>query len=181
MNEFWVHSQIWSIAFLALLVVGTGFLLRWIWRQPVPQGPAMMASAESSETVVSPRPIFSSEESTLYNLVKLVVQDHFLVLGKLSLLQMVSFHEKDEEARRAVMRTLQSVRLDVVLVHPGTRQAQMVIKFRHEKAESALVDERERLMETVLKAAGIGLVELSLDHTYSVEQLVTLLGLAEEE
>ena len=141
----------------------------------------MITPSESGETVVSSRPVLSSEEATLFNLVKLAVQDHFLVLGKLSLLQLVSFLDKDEEARRALMRNLQPIRLDMVLVHPGTRQAQTVIRFRQEKEESVMVDERERLMETVLKAAGIGLVALSLAQTYSVEQLVGLLGLAEEE
>jgi len=140
-----------------------------------------MTPSESGETVVNPRPVLSSEEATLFNLVKLAVQDHFLVLGKLSLLQLVSFLDKDEEARRAVMRNLQPIRLDVVLVHPGSRQAQTVIKFHQGKEESGPVDERERLMETVLKAAGIGLVGLSLEQTYSVAQLVGLLGLAEED
>lgn len=148
-----------------------------------------MYPAESGETVVSPRQIFSSEEATLFNLVKLAVQDHFLVLGKLSLLQLVSFQDKDEDARRAVMRNLQSVRLDAVLIHPGTRQAQTVIRFGQEKGQAVrqgkdqagVVDERERLLGTVLKAAGIGLVELSVEHPYSVEQLIGLLGLAEEE
>jgi len=140
-----------------------------------------MSPSESGETVVSPRQIFSSEEATLFNLVKLAVQDHFLVLGKLSLLQLVSFQDKDEDARRAVMRNLQSVRLDVVLIHPGTRQAQTVIRFGQEKEKADMVDERERLLGTVLKAAGIGLVDLSMERAYSVEQLVGLLGLAEEE
>lgn len=149
----------------------------------------MMSPSESGETVISPRQIFSSEEATLFNLVKLAVQDHFLVLGKLSLLQLVSFQDKDEDARRAVMRNLQSVRLDVVLIHPGTLQTQTVIRFGQEKGHAAMegkdrvgrVDERERLLGTVLKAAGIGLVELSVERTYSVEQVVGLLGLAEEE
>ncbi|MGD9850685.1 MAG: DUF2726 domain-containing protein [Nitrospirales bacterium] len=181
MNEVFFASQGWSVAFLALLVIGVGVLLHWIWRRPASKESPMMIPSESGETVVSPRQILSSEEATLFNLVKLAAQDHFLVLGKLSLLQLVSFLEKDEEARRALMRNIQTLRLDVVLVHPGTRQAQTVIKFRKEKEGSAGVDERERLMETILKSAGIRLVGLSVDQTYSVEQLVGLLGLAEEE
>lgn len=176
-------SQGWSVVFLVVLVIGAGLLLWWIWRKPSSNESARSGVSDAAETVVSPRLIFSSEEATIFNLVKLAVQDHFLILGKLSLLQLVSFQDKDEDARRAVMRNLQPIRLDVVLVHPGTRQAQMVIRFGHEKEHTGMgmVDERERLMETVLKAAGIGLVELSLDHTYSVEQLTGLLGLAEEE
>ena len=140
-----------------------------------------MDSSETGETVVSPRQIFSSDEATLFNLIKVAAQDHFLVLGKLSLLHLVSFLDKDEEARRAVMRNIQPLRLDVVLVHPGTRQAQTVIKFRKEKDGSTVADERERLMETILKAAGIRLVALSPGEPYSLAQIVGLLGLAEEE
>lgn len=180
MNEIFLSSQGWSVAFLAILVVGVGVLLRWIWRRPVSKESLMMTSSETGETVVSPRQIFSSEEATLFNLITLAAQEHFLVLGKLSLLQLVSFLEKDEEARRALMRNIQTLRLDVVLVHPGTRQVQTVIKFRKENQGSAAADERERLMETILKAAGIRLVGLSVDQPYSVEQIVGLLGLAEE-
>ncbi len=181
MNEVLLSSQGWSVAFLALLVVGVGVLLRWIWRRPVSKETLVGPPLESGESVVSPRQILSSDEATLFNLIKVAAQDHFLVLGKLSLLQLVSFLDKDEEAKRAVMRNIQSLRLDVVLVHPGTRQPQTVIKFRKEKDGSAVVDERERLMETILKAAGIGLVALSLDQNYSLAQIVGLLGLAEEE
>lgn len=181
MNEVFFSSQGWSVAFLVLLVVGVGLLLRWIWRRPVSKESLMMTPTESGETVVSPRQILSSEEATLFNLVKLAAQEHFLVLGKLSLLQLVVFRENDEEARRSLMRNIQTLRLDVVLVHPGTRQAQTVIKFHKEQEGSSAGNERERLMETILKAAGIGLVGLSVDQTYSVEQLKGLLGLAEEE
>ncbi|MDR4495082.1 MAG: DUF2726 domain-containing protein [Nitrospirales bacterium] len=181
MNDVLFSSQGWSVAFLALLTLGVGLLLRWIWRRPVSEEPLVMTASESGETVVSPRQVFSSDEATLFNLIKLASQEHFLVLGKLSLLQLVSFLDQDEEARRALMRNIQTLRLDVVLIHPGIRQAKTVIKFRKEKEGSAVVDERERLMETILKAAGIGLVRLSVEQTYSVEQLVGLLGLAEEE
>jgi hypothetical protein len=180
-TESYFGSYGFVLVWLALLVAGVGVLLRWVWHPTTSKDSTMRLPSDSGDVVVTPRPVLSSEEATLFNLIGLAVQDHFLVLGKLSVLQLISFLDKDEDARRAVMRNLQSVRLDIVLVHPGTLQAQIVIKFRQGKDGSAKVDERERLMETVLKAAGIQLVFLALDRTYSVVQLTELLGLAQDE
>ncbi len=181
MTELYSGSYELALIWLVLLVVGVGVLLRWVWHRPASKDPTFRLVSDSGDVVVTPRPVLSSEEATLFNLVKLAVQDHFLVLGKLSVLQLVSFPDKNEGARRALMRSLQPVRLDMVLVHPGTLQAQIVIKFRQDKDESVKGDERERLMETVLKAAEIQLVFLSLGRTYSVVQLAEMLGLAQDE
>ena len=87
--------------------------------------------------------------------------------------------DKDEEARKALMRTIQPVRLDVVLAHPGTLETTTVVKFQ--KNEQEQPGKRDHVVETVLKAAGINVVVLHLNQTYSVEHVTTLLGLAEEE
>jgi hypothetical protein len=119
------------------------------------------------------------EEATLFNLIRLAAHDYLLVLVKLPILQVVSVLDKDEEARKALMRTIQPVRLDVVLVHPGTLQTTTVVKFQ--KNEQKPPEKRDHVVDTVLKAAGINVVVLHLNQTYSVEHATTLLGLAEEE
>ena len=180
-TEFFTGLHGWSVAFLALLVVGVGFLLSWIWRRPLSSETPGKEMADTEDTTVSPRAVFSPDEATLFNLVRLAVQEEFLVLAKLPLLQVVSFQDKDEEARKSVMRMIQQVRFDILLVHPGTRQTQIVIRVQKGKEETSSIDDRERLVGTVLKAANIRLVVLYLEQTYSVEQLVKLLGLADEE
>ncbi len=181
-SDLLLSSQGRAVVLVFLLMIGVGWLLWWISRHPGSRhGVEAVPPPEFDETVVRARSLFSSEESTLLNLVMLAVRDHFLVLGKLSLLQLVSFREKDEDARRTVMRMLQASRFDLVLLHPGTRQARTVIRFRQEQSASMSVGERERLVDLVLKAAGITLVELSLEQTYSVAQLESLLGVAEDE
>ena len=77
------------------------------------------------------------------------------------------------------MRTIQPVRLDVVLAHPGTLQTTTVVKFKKNEQEQS--EKREHVVDTVLKAAGINVVVLHLNKTYSVEHVTTLLGLAEDE
>jgi hypothetical protein len=168
-----------SFLFLTLLVLGGVFLLQWIWRRPLPKGAVLDVASDSSECEVAPRPLMTSEEATLFNLIRLAAHEYLLVLVKLPILQVVSVLDKDEEARKELMRTIQPVRLDVVLAHPGTLQATTVVKFQ--KNEQVQPEKRDHVVDTVLKAAGINVVVLHLNQTYSVEHMTTLLGLAEEE
>jgi hypothetical protein len=181
MAEWMMAQDGLSLILLAGLVLGVGFLLLWIWRRPLSTDAETPLSQESGESVVSSRPLMSPEEATLSNLIKLAAQDHMLVLAKMPILSILSFGDKDEEARKAVMRTIQPVRCDVVLAHPGTLKAMTVITFQKDSPSAAGRESRERLVDTLLKAAGIQPMVLQLTRTYSVDQLTDLLGLAEEE
>lgn len=168
-----------SFLFLTLLVLGGVFLLQWIWRRPLSKEAALDVTSDSRECEVTSRPLMTPEEATLFNLIRLAAHDYLLVLVKLPILQVLSVMDQDEEARRMLMRTIQPVRLDVVLVHPGTLQTTTVVKFQ--KNEQEQPEKRDHVVDTVLKAAGINVVVLHLNQTYSVEHVTTLLGLAEEE
>ena len=168
-----------SLLLLAALLLGVVFLLQWVWRRPLPKEAGLDAISESSECEVTPRPLMTSEEATLFNLIRLAAHDYLLVLVKLPILQVVSVVDKDEEARKGLMRTIQPVRLDVVLAHPGTLQTTTVVKFKKNEQEQS--EKRDHVVDTVLKAAGINVVVLHLNQTYSVEHVTTLLGLAEDE
>jgi len=170
-----------SLILLAGLVLGVIFLLQWIWRRPYSAVPVPAPGQESGESVVTSRPLMSPEEATLFNLIKLAAQDHMLVLAKMPILSILSLGDNDEEARKAVMRTIQPVRCDVILAHPGTLRAKTVIMFQKSSLGTAGREDRDRLVNTLLSAAGIQSIVLHLTQTYSVEQLTQLLGLAEEE
>ncbi len=163
------------------LMIGVVLLLRWIWQKPLSIEALASGSPEPSESVVTPKALLSPEEATLFNLIRVAAQDHMLVFAKLPILQVVGVQDRDEEARKAVMRTIQSVRLDAVLAHPGTLQAVTVVKFQNTSSGVANQDKRDRVVNTVLHAAGIGVVVLDPHQTYSVEHITSELGLAEEE
>ncbi len=169
-----------SVLFLIILLLGVGFLLHWVWRRPVSADSSRTILSESSESEVTPRPLMTAEEATLFNLIRLAAQDYFLVLVKLPVLQVISVRDTDELARKTLMRTIQPVRLDVILVHPGSLQTETVVHFQKDE-ESQQVEKRDQVVETVLKAAGIKVVGLRLDQSYSVEQVMAKLGLEEEE
>jgi hypothetical protein len=171
----------WSLIVLAGLVLGVIFLLRWIWRRPLSANALPALNPESVESEVHPRPLMSPAEATLYNLIKLAAQDSLLVLAKIPLLHILSFGDNDEEARKAVMRVIQPVRGDVILAHPGTLKATTVVFFQKNSPGAAGREDRDRLVTTLLKAAGIQPIILQLHQNYSVEQLTQILGLGEEE
>ncbi len=170
-----------SILFLAALLVAVVFALQWVWRRPLSHEAVDDVIADSNESEVTARPLMTSEEATLFNLIRLAAQEYFLVFVKVPILQVVSVVDTDEEARKVLMRTIQPVRLDVVLTHPGTLQSTMVVKFQKQEQEGQRSEKREQVVGTVLKAAGIKVVVLHLGQTYSVEHVVGLLGLAEDE
>ncbi len=170
-----------SFFFLAGLLLAVVFLLQWVWRRPLANETVHDMTLNSSDCEVSARPLMSPEEATLLNLIRLAAQDYFLVFVKLPILQVVSVVDKDEEARKALMRSIQPVRLDVVLVHPGTLQSTMVVIFQKQDGEGQQSEKREQVVSTVLKAADIKVVMLHLGQTYSVEHVMGELGLMEDE
>jgi hypothetical protein len=163
----------WSVALLAGFILGVVFLLQWVWRRPLSKVAVLDGALDAPESEVTARPLMTPEEATLFNLIRLAAQDYLLVLVKLPILQVVSVADKDEEARKALMRTIQSVRLDVVLAHPGT--------LHKNGPEGQQPEKRDHVVDTVLKAAGINVVVLHLHQTYSVEHVMELLGLAADE
>ena len=171
-----------SLFSLVALLLGVVFLLQWVWRRPLAKEPSFEENPNSGESEVAPRTIMTSEESTLFNLIRLAAQDYFLVLVKLPILQVISVRDKDEEARKALLRSIQFTRLDVVLAHPGTLQAVTVIYLqKNDEEEERRLKKRTQVVDTVLKAAGINVVRLQVNQSYSVEQVVEILGLAEDE
>ena len=174
----------YSLLLLLVVIVGAAVLLRWVWRRPVPMGSLegkSQGSGEAEEAVVTPRALMSSEEATLFNMVKLAVQDYFIVLAKIPLISLVTLEEKDEEAKKAVLRKIQQVRFDIVLIHPGTLKAHTVLHFQRPAPANRMIEERHRLVNTLLKAAEIERVDLDPGTAYSTDQIIELLGLSEEE
>ncbi len=170
-----------SLLSLVLVVLASMVLLYWIWRRPVSTDPVPELSSETRDAEIATKPLLTSEEAILFNLIKLVAQDQWLVLAKLPILQVISVEDRDEEARRMLMRSIQSTRLDVVLAHPGSLQTQTVVKFQHDRLDQSGLAKREALVEKVLKAAGLSVVVLHVNQTYSPEHLTRLLGLGDDE
>lgn len=131
------------------------------------------------DTVITADPVFTDTELSLYNLLQMAVQDRYLVLAQIPLWACVSV-ETPEKARSKLLNHLALKRVDFALVHPGTRHVEQVVQIDDASPDPAQV-ERQRVVESVLDAAGIKLVQVRSKKSYTVPELTALLGLASDE
>ena len=156
----------YSLFVLLAVIVGAAVLLRWVWHRPASSSPydkKAPPGRDTDETIVTARTLMSSEEATLFNMVKLAVQDYYIVLAKIPLLSLIKLEEKDEEAKMAVLRQIRPIRFDIVLLHPGTLKTHKVLDIQRSASHHPQLQARYRLVETLLRAAEIERICLDVE------------------
>ena len=166
--------------FIGLVIAFLAFL---IWRLRV----SSTAGPVRKETFVlppgltlRPQPLLTDTELLLYNLIRLAVEDHYLVFARVPLWSIVSV-EAEGKIRLQVLRQIALKQLDFVLVHPGTKVAEQVVLIEEGVPPQPHEVTRRREIQSFLEAAGITLTTLKSHTSYTVPQLAKLLGVAEEE
>jgi hypothetical protein len=160
--------------------IATGVLLLLLWKRNSPsdrvkgQGPVFPAG-----TNVTPSPLLTEQEVLLYNLIRLAVQDQYLVFSQVPLWAFVHI-DLAGEIRSQVFRQIALKRVAFVLVHPGSRQVEQVVQIEDIASRGSQGD-RQRVIESVLDAAGIKLVTLRVQKSYTVPALASLLGCEPDE
>lgn len=133
-----------------------------------------------SGVTLRPQPLLTDRDLLLYNLIWLAVQDHFLVFARVPLWSIVSV-EGDKKARLHVLRKIALKQLDFVLLHPGSKIVEQVVLLEEGSPPQPEEVARRREIQSVLQAAGIGLIVLDSRTPYTVSQLAQLLGLGSDE
>lgn len=128
---------------------------------------------------ITSAPLLTEAEVIFYNLMRMAVQDHYLIFAQVPLWSFVSV-EAMGKARSQVLNHMALKRVDFVLVHPGSRQVEQVVQIEDASARPHQV-ERQRVIESVLDAAGIKLVKVRSKKSYTAPDLAALLGLEGEE
>ena len=165
----------------AVLIIAAVVLTALWWFRPVFQKRSSPPTAFylPPDTVVTSNPVFTETELSLYNLLQMAVQDRYLVLAQVPLWSCVSV-ENPGNARSKLLNHLALKRVDFALVHPGTRHVEQVVQIDDASADPSQV-ERQRVIESILDAAGIKLVQVRSKKPYTVPELTALLGLASDE
>jgi hypothetical protein len=127
-----------------------------------------------------PQPLLNDTDLILYNLIRLAVEDHYLVFARVPLWSVVSI-EAEGKARSQVLRQIALKQLDFVLVHPGTKVAEQVVLLEEGYPPQPYELNRRREIQSVLQAAGITLTTLKSHTSYTVPQLAQLFGVGDEE
>ena len=162
-----------AIALLAFLI--------WRWRissttVPVKKEPFVLPA----EVTLRPQPLLTDAELLLYNLIRLAVEDHYLVFARVPLWSVVNV-EGEGKARSHVLRQIALKQLDFVLVHPGTKTAEQVVWLEENVPPQPHELDLMKEVQSVLLAAGITLTILKPHTSYTVSQLAHLLGVEDGE
>ena len=166
-----------------LIILAIAFLAFLIWRLMI----SSTSRAVRSETfilppgvILRPQPLLTNTDLLLYNLIRLAVEDHYLVFAMVPLWAVISV-EAEGTVRSQVLRQIALKQLDFVLVHPGTKAAEQVVLLEDGIPPQPHEVTRRRDIQSVLQAAGIALTTLKSHTSYTVPQLAQMLGVGDDE
>lgn len=142
--------------------------------------PPSLSSVPSGVTL-SPHPLLSETEATFYNLLRLAVQDRFLVFAQVPVWRLAEIQAQDRRTRAAFLNQVALKRVDFALVHPGNRTVAKVVELQDAVPPSPQREARARLLDAVCRGAGIEVIRLDGRAAYTVPALAARLGLEPEE
>jgi hypothetical protein len=166
------------------VVIGLGIgisTLAWRLRgTPSPLKGGRDSLTLSSDVTLSPQPLLTERELFLYNLMRLAVQEQYLVLTKVPLCSVILVEGKGS-ARSDLLRHIALKRLDFVLVHPGSRVVEQVVQLEDSQSFHAQKEDRRQIIKSVVESAGVRFTSLAPHTSYTIPQLAALLGVGDPE
>jgi hypothetical protein len=164
-----------SLAFGGLLVV---LLLWWatILLTKLSAGKADRQTSIPAGLELTAQPFMTKAEAAFYNVLRLTVQDEYLLFAQVPLWCLVNVNATNPKTRVRFLGQIALKRIDFVLVHPGTLTVAKVIEMEEDPA-STHRQARNQLVEDTLKAAGIDVLRLTLNRIYTIPDLATALDI----
>ncbi|MBS0169282.1 MAG: DUF2726 domain-containing protein [Nitrospira sp.] len=138
-------------------------------------------SSPPSGMTFAVKPLLTDQEVQLYNLLRLAVEDRYLLFTQIPLWSIVDLRAPSGTAPAKTLRELAFTRATFVLVHPGSRLVEKVVQVDPPVPHDAPDAAHDAMFDGALRAAGVQLVRLSPLHTYTVPGLVTVLDLADPD
>lgn len=132
-----------------------------------------------AKAVVTAQPLLTDEESSFYNRLQIATQDRYLIFAHVPLWSFVSVDASGKHRTR-ILKRLVLTQVDFALVHPGSRHVEQVVLLQGEPSDTTQND-RHRVVESVMAAAGIRVAKVRSTRSYTIPELIDLLGLSEEE
>jgi hypothetical protein len=128
--------------------------------------------------VLRPKPLLAEKELLLYNLIRLAVEDRYLVFAQVALWRFLMV-EGEGESRTRALRYLALQRADFVLVHPGSRMVEQVVQLEDESRMDLEASTNGRDVQQLVDAAGIQVTTLKAQLSYTIQELEQLLGVSD--
>jgi Protein of unknown function (DUF2726) len=166
------------------LLIGLGIgitLLVWrLFASPVPVRAKTGTFVLPPHVTLQPQPLLTDTELFLYNLMRLAVQDQYLVFTQVPLLSVIRV-EAEGPTRSELLQRIALKRLDYVLVHPGSRLVEQVVQLEDDQRSRSHQGDRREVIKAVVESAGIRFTILPPHTSYTIPQLAALLGLGGSE
>jgi hypothetical protein len=166
------------------LLIGLGIgitLLVWrLFASPVPVRAKTGTFVLPPHATLQPQPLLTDTELFLYNLMRLAVQDQYLVFTQVPLLSVIRV-EAEGPTRSELLQRIALKRLDYVLVHPGSRLVEQVVQLEDDQRSRSHQGDRREVIKAVVESAGIRFTILPPHTSYTIPQLAALLGLGGSE
>jgi uncharacterized protein DUF2726 len=162
------------------LVIGVALLVWWLLATPRHITARTGAFVLPAHVTLKPQPLLTDTELFLYNLMRLAVQDHYLVFTQVPLWSIVHV-EAAGPARSELLQRIALKRLDFVLVHPGSRMVEQVVQLEDDESSRLHRGGYHEVIKSVVESAGIRFMTLPPHTSYTIPQLATLLGLGDSE
>jgi len=172
---------------VALLLIALGlfliFRLGWGSQRSRPAAPNVRAVRAPGEPLkippevkLSSQPLLTDVEATLYNMMRIAVQEQFLLFSQVPLWSFVEIDAEDSQQRHGLLKEIAFKRAQFVLVHPGTLQVRKVVEIDDPKEHSLQKEARDQLLDEVFRRAKIPILRLDKETEYSIAALAGLLG-----
>jgi Protein of unknown function (DUF2726) len=128
------------------------------------------------DVTLKPQPVMTRKEAELFNLLRLTVQDRYLILAQVPVWCLVEVFSNNPGLRRSFLEKIAFRRVDFVLVHPGTLAVTRVLEVAP-ATPSPTDEQRQELMKAVFGQVGITHISIPPEPACTVPALTTLLGL----
>ena len=143
--------------------------------------PGTSSGSLPSGMTFAAKPLLTDQEVQLYNLLRLAVEDRYLLFTQIPLWSLLDLRVPSGTPPVETLRELALKRATFVLVHPGSRLVEKVVQVERPVAEDAQDGVPDSMFDAVFRAAGVQLIRLSPFHAYTVPGLVTVLDLADPD
>ena len=134
-----------------------------------------------ADMTFSPKQLLTDHEAQLYNMLRMAVEDRYLLFPKIPLWSLLDLRLPSGTPPVEMLRELALKRATFVLVHPGSRLVEKVVQLDRLVKDTAADGSHDSIFEWALETAGVQLLRLSPSQAYTVSDLMTLLDLVEPE
>ena len=167
-----MDTATWIVLGITCLLAGL-----WLWRGLGQRRERRLDDNALIDHVgLAAQPVLSRDELEWYNLIRLAVQDRYLVLSQVPLWVLVSMGGGNRSERAKLIGRIALKRVGFVLLHPGTGEIYKAIDIGIEQGRTAEQRRRDRLITQVFAAAKIEHVSLSRQDLLSVPSVAASLG-----